>query len=48
MGVFAPGKYELQAGTYTPGKQTPETCAKFTVDVTGDMTVQVPALGNCP
>lgn len=46
--TFAPGTYTLAIQVFAGGAQTPEKCARTTVNVDGNQTVASPALGACP
>jgi hypothetical protein len=46
--VFADGAYDVTAGIYTPGMQTPDLCANTSVVVAGSGDVTLPAFAACP
>ena len=45
--VFADGSYDVVAGIYTPGQQTPDLCSNTTVTVAGTGEVTLPAFAAC-
>lgn len=46
--TFADGSYDVSAGIYTPGMQTPELCAEATVSIPASSEVTLPAFAACP
>ena len=45
---FTDGTYEVSAGLYTPGQQTPSRCARAQVVIVGAGDVTLPAVAACP
>jgi len=45
--VFPDGTYNVQAGIFTPGQQTPDLCASTTVTVVGTGEATLPEFGPC-
>jgi hypothetical protein len=45
--VFDAGSQNVFAGVFSPGAMMPEKCAQTTVQIRGDTTLTLPALGSC-